>query len=140
MFHVEARRAITRPEIRDRLRVAYGTAAAGSRATVVERFAERITPQELKSPRYTPGQLDRKSTRLNSSHTVISYAVFCLKKKTVGRVAENDARGVPIVGHPVRLEPDQRIGDDRAVEKPIDIRGVERVDDVADPMRPTSLE
>src|SRR5436190_9247329 len=27
------------------------------------------------------GSLDRKSTRLNSSHTVISYAVFCLKKK-----------------------------------------------------------
>src|SRR5438132_12914178 len=28
-----------------------------------------------------PGRVDRKSTRLNSSHTVISYAVFCLKKK-----------------------------------------------------------
>src|SRR2546426_8590033 len=28
------------------------------------------------------GQQDRKSTRLNSSHLVISYAVFCLKKKT----------------------------------------------------------
>src|SRR5256885_5532233 len=27
---------------------------------------------------------DRKSTRLNSSHLVISYAVFCLKKKTTG--------------------------------------------------------
>src|SRR5438034_8863594 len=27
------------------------------------------------------GAQDRKSTRLNSSHTVISYAVFCLKKK-----------------------------------------------------------
>src|SRR5260221_6128340 len=27
--------------------------------------------------------LDRKSTRLNSSHTVISYAVFCLKKKNL---------------------------------------------------------
>src|SRR5256885_13241011 len=27
---------------------------------------------------------DRKSTRLNSSHLVISYAVFCLKKKNVG--------------------------------------------------------
>src|SRR5260221_6597057 len=27
-------------------------------------------------------RIDRKSTRLNSSHTVISYAVFCLKKKT----------------------------------------------------------
>src|SRR2546426_4435307 len=28
------------------------------------------------------GRGDRKSTRLNSSHLVISYAVFCLKKKT----------------------------------------------------------
>src|SRR2546426_4305584 len=28
-----------------------------------------------------PGGGDRKSTRLNSSHLVISYAVFCLKKK-----------------------------------------------------------
>src|SRR5438034_6284742 len=33
----------------------------------------------LSSPRALE---DRKSTRLNSSHTVISYAVFCLKKKT----------------------------------------------------------
>src|SRR5438132_10788851 len=32
-------------------------------------------------PRRDPDLLDRKSTRLNSSHTVISYAVFCLKKK-----------------------------------------------------------
>src|SRR3712207_6897448 len=31
--------------------------------------------------RHLPGQ-DRKSTRLNSSHANISYAVFCLKKKT----------------------------------------------------------
>src|SRR5690606_30003910 len=29
----------------------------------------------------SPSQLDRKSTRLNSSHVKISYAVFCLKKK-----------------------------------------------------------
>src|SRR3712207_8746784 len=28
-------------------------------------------------------RLDRKSTRLNSSHANISYAVFCLKKKTI---------------------------------------------------------
>src|SRR5258708_14677003 len=27
------------------------------------------------------GAIDRKSTRLNSSHQIISYAVFCLKKK-----------------------------------------------------------
>src|SRR5438034_6254406 len=29
--------------------------------------------------------IDRKSTRLNSSHTVISYAVFCLKKKNYNK-------------------------------------------------------
>src|SRR3712207_8492930 len=32
-------------------------------------------------PVFDPRRLDRKSTRLNSSHANISYAVFCLKKK-----------------------------------------------------------
>src|SRR2546427_4466048 len=32
-------------------------------------------------PHFKPGKEDRKSTRLNSSHSQISYAVFCLKKK-----------------------------------------------------------
>src|SRR5207253_4572140 len=35
-----------------------------------------------------PGQGDRKSTRLNSSHVAISYAVFCLKKKKKKEVKE----------------------------------------------------
>src|SRR5438034_3648772 len=43
------------------------------------------------------GAGDRKSTRLNSSHTVISYAVFCLKKKT-------DRLHLP---HGVAREPDR---------------------------------
>src|SRR5437660_11113827 len=34
-------------------------------------------------------RLDRKSTRLNSSHVAISYAVFCLKKKKKKKIAEN---------------------------------------------------
>src|SRR5688572_32253367 len=34
------------------------------------------------NPTVAPGPEDRKSTRLNSSHSQISYAVFCLKKKT----------------------------------------------------------
>src|SRR5437588_3471657 len=38
-------------------------------------FLTREDSDAARSPR------DRKSTRLNSSHTVISYAVFCLKKK-----------------------------------------------------------
>src|SRR5260221_3482320 len=40
----------------------------------------RGCPREL--PALNDQDRDRKSTRLNSSHTVISYAVFCLKKKT----------------------------------------------------------
>src|SRR5256885_9409228 len=40
------------------------------------------THPELKDKVITPDVLlDRKSTRLNSSHLVISYAVFCLKEK-----------------------------------------------------------
>src|SRR5689334_24645928 len=39
-----------------------------------------IVPEHLLSE--TPPASDRKSTRLNSSHSSISYAVFCLKKKT----------------------------------------------------------
>src|SRR5437879_11549517 len=35
------------------------------------------------SPFLRPTSLDRKSTRLNSSHRCTSYAVFCLKKKSV---------------------------------------------------------
>src|SRR5690625_6054546 len=40
-----------------------------------------LWPDPAANPR-SPGPRDRKSTRLNSSHVAISYAVFCLKKKT----------------------------------------------------------
>src|SRR2546430_5350516 len=44
---------------------------------VSHQYAEAVKMQPA-----TPGQpTDRKSTRLNSSHSQISYAVFCLKKK-----------------------------------------------------------
>src|SRR4051794_41255110 len=45
---------------------------------------------ELEQP--TPRQIDRKSTRLNSSHPSISYAVFCLKKKNNLHATEHDDR------------------------------------------------
>src|SRR5437867_4929611 len=53
--------------------------------------AARVVPCELRTElvaeaRHSPSFLDvrdRKSTRLNSSHRTISYAVFCLKKKTI---------------------------------------------------------
>src|SRR2546422_2732972 len=40
-----------------------------------------IAPGASRSPDRESRHLDRKSTRLNSSHGYISYAVFCLKKK-----------------------------------------------------------
>src|SRR5438067_10660341 len=42
-------------------------------------------PEQRQPPRRAP-LLDRKSTRLNSSHVSISYAVFCLKKKNTSTV------------------------------------------------------
>src|SRR5438034_11843445 len=61
--------------------------------TVTERpdFLLNLVQQKLESPRRASALscptsvnlIDRKSTRLNSSHTVISYAVFCLKKKKI---------------------------------------------------------
>src|SRR2546422_6656786 len=54
--------------------------------TLDELFAEalgRIVPRGSGIAWYNPAESfrDRKSTRLNSSHGYISYAVFCLKKK-----------------------------------------------------------
>src|SRR5439155_6935207 len=39
-----------------------------------------------------PPDPDRKSTRLNSSHVAISYAVFCLKKKNNGKILLSGVR------------------------------------------------
>src|SRR2546430_5675813 len=44
---------------------------------------------EFRPARRIPRKQDRKSTRLNSSHSQISYAVFCLKKKNNTRLEKN---------------------------------------------------
>src|SRR5438552_14252958 len=44
------------------------------------------------APNRRVGALDRKSTRLNSSHQIISYAVFCLKKKKKKKKSEHISR------------------------------------------------
>src|SRR6267142_5983123 len=51
-----------------------------SRSLEPEGFV-RALPAGQESPVLGRGDRDRKSTRLNSSHMSISYAVFCLKKK-----------------------------------------------------------
>src|SRR2546426_9178611 len=55
---------------------------AGSAGLALLRRASAL-PSGAHGRRHQHG--DRKSTRLNSSHLVISYAVFCLKKKTSDR-------------------------------------------------------
>src|SRR5438034_4847557 len=54
---------------------------SGARSTVVEKGYRALTHVFDVASRVGRVIQDRKSTRLNSSHTVISYAVFCLKKK-----------------------------------------------------------
>src|SRR5438034_3162325 len=54
-------------------------AEGGTALTIVESGFDRI-PLARRAEAFRMNT-DRKSTRLNSSHTVISYAVFCLKKK-----------------------------------------------------------
>src|SRR5438477_5012521 len=64
----------------------------GERRTKAEKFGERgrlVENGTLQIENMKIG--DRKSTRLNSSHMSISYAVFCLKKKTNGRANRADA-------------------------------------------------
>src|SRR5437773_3763133 len=50
-------------------------------ANPFENFYNRFVARRRGRPPLTPAPGDRKSTRLNSSHITISYAVFCLKKK-----------------------------------------------------------
>src|SRR5256885_3604556 len=73
---------------KDRGRVHHGQAAASSVITPGREPVARNPPGRRRPTRVNRRgsrgrrRPDRKSTRLNSSHLVISYAVFCLKKKT----------------------------------------------------------
>src|SRR5205807_9389192 len=62
--------------------LACGNACAAGQVCSRGRCAQNCGPQlTLCSGSCVQERKDRKSTRLNSSHLVISYAVFCLKKK-----------------------------------------------------------
>src|SRR5438874_8699277 len=56
---------------------------------VVPQFAKLYSDLNAQLPAITNVMLDRKSTRLNSSHVEISYAVFCLKKKKKKKKTKN---------------------------------------------------
>src|SRR2546426_6595477 len=71
---------------RDAAKSAAAVKEANNRAAKLDALAKKArreaTGREAAAER---ARLDRKSTRLNSSHLVISYAVFCLKKKKENR-------------------------------------------------------
>src|SRR5690625_2228218 len=83
-----------------------------SHAFIVTSFSENISPERVFETYKKRGTMenyikeaDRKSTRLNSSHVAISYAVFCLKKK---KQKQNDSpvlRGVPPARRPYGQRP-----------------------------------
>src|SRR5690606_40993571 len=54
-----------------------------SQEALIVRIDEKqvLNPENFENIRLALSEADRKSTRLNSSHVKISYAVFCLKKK-----------------------------------------------------------
>src|SRR5690349_22657607 len=60
-----------------------------ARAGGGHRHGEAEGPPGLRSDESLRDSADRKSTRLNSSHVEISYAVFCLKKKKKKKDGEN---------------------------------------------------
>src|ERR1039457_7552186 len=67
--------------VRSRLGILRGCLAGLSAVALVTFFALRLN-LNLSASGSLYFLIDRKSTRLNSSHLVISYAVFCLKKIT----------------------------------------------------------
>src|SRR3712207_7600723 len=72
-----------------------GSTRFGDLLAAVPGLSDRLLSERLKEleaagivVRTVIPSTDRKSTRLNSSHANISYAVFCLKKKTIRRCQE----------------------------------------------------
>ena len=55
----------------------------------VEESLIKKVDRQKNDPNKKPIKTDRKSTRLNSSHALISYAVFCLKKKKKNKKKKN---------------------------------------------------
>src|SRR2546422_2284776 len=84
------------------------TAAAPSPTSI---RAVMLAANVALSAKATTPRVDRKSTRLNSSHGYISYAVFCLKKKKYSDTIERPHVCTPVTAiYRVLSLADQRIG------------------------------
>src|SRR5438132_8548043 len=86
LFEAPATTYLSSFSLHDALPISGGRTPPGGGRRVARRHRRgrgRARTRRPARPRVPPAPpaRDRKSTRLNSSHTVISYAVFCLKKK-----------------------------------------------------------
>src|SRR5256885_9429464 len=79
----------TRPAIPKQLPLFEAGRSCGQPGTAIP---AKPTAAVVTEPTHSQGMRDRKSTRLNSSHLVISYAVFCLKKKKKKNHRSGDLR------------------------------------------------
>src|SRR5690625_6279319 len=68
-------------EIKEKAEIAFASLEGGDRMAVYEDYKTRLHNDGDEEQGQIVFERDRKSTRLNSSHVAISYAVFCLKKK-----------------------------------------------------------
>src|SRR2546429_6502709 len=87
--------------LHDALPISWGPRAFESATTI-------LSPASAVDGDGCIGVVDRKSTRLNSSHGYISYAVFCLKKKkitssVVSAPKSNEPSLRAVLGHAVQL-------------------------------------
>src|SRR5437588_8445984 len=71
-----------------------GRASRGPKAHAIKEAQRRWLRRPAPMAQSGEATEDRKSTRLNSSHTVISYAVFCLKKKKKKKTTTNTYKHV----------------------------------------------
>src|SRR5262245_65049556 len=88
----------------------YTTLFRSGRATVEGRDTAVGTDGRCGRPHPLP---DRKSTRLNSSHLGISYAVFCLKKKKTQKMSNNSVHIRSVIRHY-----ETRVGGSRNTTRP----------------------
>src|SRR5258708_28597029 len=90
--------------LHDALPISFADLFVGSAAafpSVIDRdVLMRVTWSDLAPSRF--GARDRKSTHLNSSHQIISYAVFCLKKKNNTQQCTDDTDGLGRFAHIAR--------------------------------------
>src|SRR5699024_12423679 len=77
---------------------ARGRDARGRALVLRDQREDHVVPGRVRGHRVL-GQVDRKSTRLNSSHVSISYAVFCLKQKKRTRHRTRSQEGPTASGY-----------------------------------------